>query len=186
MEIEELIELLREISNKLDRNNETLQRLYDETRRSNIALLNFGEENPKIARTSLSQIDIEAVYTGSNLFVAYSRQELLEFLQKAADKRRGSFVYSKKVASPEDLPGRISSCHDGDIILFDLDEICDFRESIAILVDAIEENRSYFYMRNSRSLCLDLPEVHIQFYSATELYLPKELESSLKTIFING
>lgn len=43
----DIIRLLEGISEKLDRNHATLQELLRETRNSNLALLNYGEENQR-------------------------------------------------------------------------------------------------------------------------------------------
>ncbi len=181
----DIVRLLEGISEKLDRNHATLQELLKETRNSNLALLNYGEENQRKETIALAEIDSSSVLGGSVLFVGYRRSELTEFLEKTAKGNGLSFRHSKGIDSPGDLAAALTNCAPGDILLLNLEEIIN-SNCVSLIIDAIEDCSLDVKIGNgigARSIRLDLPKIIIHFYAATDLFVPKELDKILTSIY---
>ncbi len=181
----DIVRLLESISEKLDRNHATLQELLKETRNSNLALLNYGEENQRKETIALAEIDSSSVLGGSVLFVGYRRSELTEFLEKTAKSNGPSFRHLKGIDSPGDLAAVLTNCAPGDILLLNLEDIIN-SDCVSLIIDAIEDCSLDVKVGNgigARSVRLDLPQIIIHFYAATDLFVPKELDKILTSIY---
>lgn len=181
----DIIRLLEGISEKLDRNHATLQELLRETRNSNLALLNYGEENQRKKTIALAEIEISTILEGCVLFVGYRRSDLTDFLEKTAKSNGLSFQHPKDIDSPGELAAVLTRCAPGDILLLNLEEIINCN-CISLVIDAVED--CYLDVKigtgiKTRSIRLDLPKIIIHFYATTDLFVPKELDTILTSIY---
>lgn len=181
----DIVKSLEDISEKLDRNHATLQELLRETRNSNLALLNYGEDSQKKVILALSEVDQTSLFNGSVLYIGYRRSELTDFLEYATRNRGLAFKYSKGISSASDLAAVLTSCNDGDVVLLNLEEISN-AACLPMVLDAIEDCALEIKVGrgiDAKSIRLDLPPIIFHFYATTDLFIPKELDNILDAIY---
>ncbi len=186
--MDEIISLLSDIADKLDRNYEELHRFTNVTRQATSVMLNYNEKKKRAFHASLSSLEQNTIVSNNCIFAGYKRSDLTDFMKKAAKSNNCSFVYAKGLTSASDVVGALTNYAEGDVVLFDYSEIDRVPEAVPLLIDAIED--AVLYIRvgkgmSSNSITLDLPKFHIHLFAAAELLIPKELECCFDSVYAN-